>query len=175
MPRVPQHPPDEMPDEGATTGTSHHARLQARASASAANSYAPALDEDQASGVTIGARLLLCQCGRLDGPTVSTQPRETLGVACECVRECARPGPSWYRSSNALVPAALRRRRRAPRRPVAAASPSGACELGCRARRSSRRAVTHGVARAVEREPSRPWPADQLASLCAFLNASKEP
>jgi hypothetical protein len=48
MPRVPQHPPDEMPDEGATTGTSHHARLQARASASAANSCAPALDDEQA-------------------------------------------------------------------------------------------------------------------------------
>jgi hypothetical protein len=38
-----------MPDEGATTGTSHHARLQARASASAANSYAPALDDEQSS------------------------------------------------------------------------------------------------------------------------------
>jgi hypothetical protein len=48
VPRVPQHPPDEMPDEGATTGTSHHARLQARASASAANSCAPALDDEQA-------------------------------------------------------------------------------------------------------------------------------
>jgi hypothetical protein len=47
VPRVPQHPPDEMPDERATTGTSHDARLHVRASASAANSCAPASDDQQ--------------------------------------------------------------------------------------------------------------------------------
>src|SRR3954464_14960329 len=49
VPRVPQHPPDEMPDEGATTGTSHDALLHARASAPNANSCAPAEDEHQGS------------------------------------------------------------------------------------------------------------------------------
>jgi hypothetical protein len=60
VPRVLHHPPDEMPDEGATTGTSHDVRLQARASASAANSYAPALDEERERR----SRLLLLDEGR---------------------------------------------------------------------------------------------------------------
>jgi hypothetical protein len=38
---VPQHPPDEVPDEGATIGTSVDARLRARASGPAANSCDP--------------------------------------------------------------------------------------------------------------------------------------
>src|SRR5215218_2059245 len=58
VPRVPQHPPDEMPDEGATTGTSHHARLHARASAPAANSCAPALDDTRSSAPALNSRLL---------------------------------------------------------------------------------------------------------------------
>src|SRR5436190_5255908 len=41
---VPQDPPDEMPDEGATTGRRTTPTF-ARASASAADSCAPALDE----------------------------------------------------------------------------------------------------------------------------------
>src|SRR5918992_126694 len=53
VPRVPQHPPDEMPDEGATTGTSHDARLHARASAPAANSSAPALDDHVRAGADV--------------------------------------------------------------------------------------------------------------------------
>jgi hypothetical protein len=52
VPRVPEHPPDE----GATTGTSNHARLHARASASAANPCAPALDEHRSSrGMDLGS------------------------------------------------------------------------------------------------------------------------
>ena len=47
VPPVPQHPPDEMPEEGATTETSHDALLHARASAPAANSCAPALDDEE--------------------------------------------------------------------------------------------------------------------------------
>jgi hypothetical protein len=47
---VPRDPPDESPDEGATTGTSHHALVQTGASASAADSCAPALDETQERG-----------------------------------------------------------------------------------------------------------------------------
>jgi len=39
--------------EGATTGTSHHARVDARASAPAANSCAPALDEVRAPSPTV--------------------------------------------------------------------------------------------------------------------------
>jgi hypothetical protein len=38
-----------MPDEGATTGTSRHARVHARASASAADSCDPAMDETESS------------------------------------------------------------------------------------------------------------------------------
>jgi hypothetical protein len=49
VPRVPQHPPDEMPDEGATTGTPHDARLRARASVPAANACTPAMDDARAS------------------------------------------------------------------------------------------------------------------------------
>jgi hypothetical protein len=82
VPRVPQHPPDEMPDEGATTGTSHHALLDARASAPAANSCSPALDEMRASarraGSASGARV--AQRGAAMGwPTASI---------CASKREC---------------------------------------------------------------------------------------
>src|SRR5215217_2655076 len=59
VPRVPQHPPDEMPDEGATTGTSHDALLDARASEPAASSCAPALNEDHASAGAKSARTAL--------------------------------------------------------------------------------------------------------------------
>jgi hypothetical protein len=45
--RVPQDPPMKCPMRGRQTGTSHHARVQARASASAADSCAPALDEQR--------------------------------------------------------------------------------------------------------------------------------
>jgi hypothetical protein len=57
----PVTPPHEMPDAGATTGTSHHTRLHARASASAANSCAPALDEQRGSRGAVGSRLLRWQ------------------------------------------------------------------------------------------------------------------
>src|SRR5215211_2980425 len=73
MPRVPQHPPDEMPDEGATTGTSHHARLQARASASAANSYAPALDDTQSSAPVLTLDLLSGTASVSVGPRADHQ------------------------------------------------------------------------------------------------------
>src|SRR4051812_28545747 len=52
-----------MPGEGATTGTSQHARVHARASASAADSCAPAMDEDQASA------------GAQSAPTALLHPR----------------------------------------------------------------------------------------------------
>jgi hypothetical protein len=86
MPRVPQHPPDEMPDEGATTGTSHHARLQARASASAANSYAPALDDVRARwagrGLALrGARIGPRSGGRGDRPAGAWAALPRFGTA----------------------------------------------------------------------------------------------
>jgi hypothetical protein len=59
VPRVPQHPPEEMPDEGATTGTAHDVRLHARASPPAADSCAPALDDEQSPGMVPISRLLL--------------------------------------------------------------------------------------------------------------------
>src|ERR1700754_2205920 len=43
-----------MPDEGVTTGTPHHARVLAQASASVADSSAPALDHEQARVPTGG-------------------------------------------------------------------------------------------------------------------------
>src|SRR5436190_12619609 len=79
VPRVPQHPPDEMPDEGATTGTSHDARLHARASAPAANSSAPALDDTSAPVLTLGPLS--------EEPTESGNHRQTpASKAPSCIR-----------------------------------------------------------------------------------------
>src|ERR1700694_2458662 len=58
VPLVPQPPPHEMPDDGATTATSHHARLNARASAPAANSCAPALDDRELLEAATRLRLI---------------------------------------------------------------------------------------------------------------------
>ncbi len=46
-----------MPDEGATAGTRHHSRVHARASASAADSCAHALDEQHERRLLVGERL----------------------------------------------------------------------------------------------------------------------
>jgi hypothetical protein len=75
VPRVPQHPPDEMPDEGATTGTSHDARLHARASAPAANSSAPALDDTSAPVLTLSP--LSGRTERVRGPPADTSIQRT--------------------------------------------------------------------------------------------------
>src|SRR5918992_6365843 len=75
VPRVPQHPPDEMPDEGATTGRSHDARLHARASAPAANSSAPALDDTSAPVLTLGP--LSGRTERVQGPPADTSIQRT--------------------------------------------------------------------------------------------------
>jgi hypothetical protein len=81
-PGVPQDPPHETPDEGATTGTSHHARLHARAGTSAANSCALAPDDEQEPR----SRLLLLDQGGGQGCPPQYAARYRVGREATAAR-----------------------------------------------------------------------------------------
>jgi hypothetical protein len=81
VPRVRQHPPDEMPGVGATTGTSHDARLHPRASASAASFCAPAPDEQRERRSRLLLRSRNRQSLRAESTRGSLLPRTTSSSA----------------------------------------------------------------------------------------------